>query len=82
MLNDYIENSYKKGMENFVLIDEVQMCSNFELAINNIHALERFDIYITGSNAFLLSSDLATLFTGRSFAIKVFPLSLKEFLKY
>ena len=44
MLNDYIENSYKKGVENFVLIDEVQMCSNFELAINNIHALEKFDI--------------------------------------
>ena len=82
VLNDYIENSYKKGMENFVLIDEVQMCSNFELAINNIHALERFDIYITGSNAFLLSSDLATLFTGRTFEIKVFPFSFKEFLKY
>ena len=82
VLNDYIENSYKKGVENFVLIDEVQMCSNFELAINNIHALEKFDIYITGSNAFLLSSDLATLFTGRTFEIKVFPFSFKEFLKY
>lgn len=82
VLNDYIENSYKKGVENFVLIDEVQMCPNFELAINNIHALEKFDIYITGSNAFLLSSDLATLFTGRTFEIKVFPFSFKEFLKY
>lgn len=82
VLNDHIEKSYKKGVENFVLIDEVQMCPNFELAINNIHALEKFDIYITGSNAFLLSSDLATLFTGRTFEIKVYPFSFKEFLRY
>ena len=81
-LYDYVRAHYVEGVENFVLIDEVQTCRNFEKAINGLHATELFDIYITGSNAFLLSSDLATLFTGRTFEIKVFPFSFAEFVCY
>jgi len=81
-LEQYVRARYAAGKDNYVFIDEVQMCPSFEKAINSLHASECFDIYITGSNAFLLSSDLATLFTGRTFEIKVFPFSFAEYLIY
>lgn len=81
-LNNYVENAYIPSKNNYLFIDEVQLCEGFEKTLNSLHSSEKYDIYVTVSNAFLLSSDLATLFIGRTFSIEVFPFSLKEYMDY
>ncbi|MDO4289833.1 MAG: ATP-binding protein [Eggerthellaceae bacterium] len=78
----HVEDSYKPGMRNYLFIDEVQLCEGFERVVNSLYEEEKFDIYLTGSNAFLLSSDLATLFGGRVCEISLYPFSFGEYLAY
>lgn len=70
-------NSNKK----YILLDEVQNVDKWEKAVNSILVDINSDIYITGSNAYLLSSELTTLLAGRVLTIKIYPFSFKEFLK-
>lgn len=81
-LHTYVKKRFIEGKNNYLFVDEVQLCPNFELAINSLHNSKKFDIYITGSNAFLLSSDLTTLFTGRFIEIPVYPFSFSEYCAY
>ena len=71
-----------KNEKTYLLLDEVQNVESWEKAINSFKVDFNIDIYITGSNAYLLSSELSTLLSGRYIEIKMYPLSFKEFLVF
>ncbi len=75
-----IKNKIQPNKTNYVFLDEVQNIPFFEKLVNGLFATENTDIYITGSNAFLLSSELATLLSGRYIEISILPFSFKEYL--
>ena len=76
----YIKNNISKG-KNYILLDEVQNVESWEKAVNSLLVDIDCDIYITGSNAYLLSSELTTLLAGRILTIKIYPFSFKEFIE-
>jgi len=80
MLNDYIMKMVDKKQKNYVFLDEIQMVPEFERLTDSLFVKDFIDLYITGSNAYFLSSDLATMLTGRYIEIKVMPFSFAEFV--
>lgn len=78
-LYNYIRDNMQKG-KNYILLDEVQNVEMWEKAVNSLLVDVDCDIYITGSNAYLLSSELTTLLAGRVLTIKIYPFSFNEFL--
>ena len=79
---DYIIKHLKKNFTNYVFIDEVQNVVEFEKLLEGLYVHPNVDLYVTGSNAFLLSSELATLLTGRAYEINVLPFSFAEYLEF
>lgn len=79
---DYILENLNPKETNYVFIDEVQNVLEFEKLLEGLYVHPNIDLYVTGSNAFLLSSELATLLTGRAFEINVLPFSFSEYLEF
>ncbi len=75
-----IKNRIQTDRTNYIFLDEVQNIPLFEKLVDGLFATENTDVYITGSNAFLLSSELATLLSGRYIEISILPFSFKEYL--
>jgi len=83
ILNSYIKEKSKKITgKKYLFIDEVQEIEKWEKVITSLHKKNDFDIYLTGSNAHLLSSEIATLISGRYIEIKIYPLSYSEFVLF
>ena len=81
-LYKYVKEQIKDKKQYYVFLDEVQKVSDFQKAVDGLYIMKNVDVYITGSNAYLLSGELATLLTGRYIEIKMYPLSFKEYLNY
>ena len=79
-LYEYLKSKLVKGKKTYIFLDEIQKVNEFEKTVDSLFINKDVDLYITGSNAWLLSSELATLLTGRYIEIKMLPLSFKEYL--
>ena len=79
-LHKYLKSKLIKGKKTYIFLDEIQKVKEFEKTVDSLFINKDVDLYITGSNAWLLSSELATLLTGRYIEIKMLPLSFKEYM--
>ena len=79
-LYSYINNQINSKKKYYIFLDEVQNVVNFQKAVDSLYIKKNIDLYITGSNAYLLSGELATLLSGRCIEIKMSPLSFKEYV--
>lgn len=76
----YIKNKLIEGKMTYIFLDEIQNCKNFEKMVDSLFIQPNVDIYITGSNAYFMSGELATLLSGRYVELKMLPLSFKEYV--
>lgn len=81
-LYDYVDSKLVKDKMNYIFLDEIQVLSEFEKAVDGLFINDNVDLYITGSNSYMLSGELATYLTGRYMRIHMLPLSFKEYLEY
>lgn len=79
-LHTYVKERLKENIMTYVFLDEIQHCEDFAGVIDSLHIKKNVDLYITGSNAYMLSSEIATLIAGRYVEIKMLPLSFKEYV--
>ena len=79
-LYDYVNKQLDSKKQYYIFLDEVQNVPKFQKAVDSLYIKKNVDVYITGSNAYLLSGELATLLSGRYIEIKMLPLSFKEYL--
>ena len=80
-LYSHVKKNLCPGKMNYLFFDEIQMVDGFQKAIDSLFLLDNVDLYVTGSNAYLLSGEIATLLTGRYVEIKLFPFSFNEYLQ-
>ena len=81
-LNDYIKANARHGVKNYIFIDEIQEIDKFEIALRSLLLNDTYDIYCTGSNANMLSSEISTYLSGRYIEIEINSLSFSEFLQF
>ena len=81
-LHNYIIDKTDKNCMNYIFLDEIQNVNNFQKCVDSLFLRDYLDIYITGSNSYMLSGELATYLTGRYIQIHILPLSFKEYLSY